>query len=109
MEIFETSRYSFQIDKTPKRFFGVKERLNYKYPVAYCKIFRSNGEQVHNFHDDERTTSRRYTLDKGVYYAMVKIEFNATFERDYDVTLAVYSPAGCAVVLATRTERQKIG
>ena len=41
VEIFEKQRYSFQIDKTPKRSFGMRVRTEYSYPKAYCKMFEA--------------------------------------------------------------------
>lgn len=109
--IEERNRYSFQIDKTPKRAFSVKERAKYKYPEAYCKIFQGSApfEKIHYFHDDDRLTSRKFTMDKGVYYVIVKINFDPKIEKDYEVTLAIYADSVCRISLATVQEKTKLG
>ncbi len=83
----------------------------YKYPEAYCKIYTGKPEykKIHYFHDDDRLTSRKFTLDKGVYYVMVKIDFDTELETEYEVTLAIYSEAVSRIGLAKVDERKKLG
>jgi hypothetical protein len=91
LKITETARYSLQVDKTPKRTFGTKKSIKYKYPPAVLKVFDNSGKQIHNYSDAERLTSRKYTLKKGVCFVFVLIQFDSNFETEFDVTLAVYA------------------
>jgi len=109
LKIAETARYSLQIDKTPKRTFAIKKRINYKYPLAELKIYEYSGKQMHNYSDSERLTSRKYTLKKGEYFIFVLIHFDKAFETDFDVTLAVYAEHSCIIELASPSDRKKLG
>lgn len=109
MKIAETARYSLQVDKTPKRTFGIKKSVKYKYPLAFLKVYDNSGKKIHNYSDSERLTSRKYTLKKGEYWVFVLIQFDASFETDYDVTLAVYSEHSCTIELASASQRRRIG
>lgn len=48
-------------------------------------------------------------MQKGVYYVLVKIEFNRKYEKEYEVTLAVYGEGAAEVALATGIERMRLG
>jgi hypothetical protein len=65
LKIVETARYSLQVDKTPKRAFAIKKRINYKYPVAEIKLYDYSGKQINNYSDSERLTCCKHTLKKG--------------------------------------------
>jgi hypothetical protein len=51
VETKENGLYSFQVDKTPKRFFTSKKQIGYKYPNAVVKIFNSSEhyKEIHHF------------------------------------------------------------
>ena len=40
----------------------------------------------------------------GVYVAYVKIDFDKKFEKDFEVTLAIYSEFACGIHIASRND-----
>jgi hypothetical protein len=51
-----------------------------------------------------RTLYKKYDLTAGTYVAWVKIRFDPKYEKDFDVTLAVYSEYACGIDIATKKE-----
>ena len=61
------------------------------------------------FSGEDRLVNKKIRLMRGVYYVFVVIQFDAELEKDYDVTLAVYSEGIFSLQLASGKERDVFG
>ena len=105
VEIVENGTYSFQIDKTPERSFTENVQEVYSYPEATLQlgqIVGSSCRRLQGIRSSRRTLFKQYDLTPGVYVAFAKVNFNPTFEKDFEVNLAVYAEYACDIEVAPR-------
>ena len=53
---------------------------------------------------NQRTMFKSYDLMPGTYVVNVKIDFDYEFEKDFEVTLAIYSETACGISVATKND-----
>lgn len=53
------------------------------------------------FQSNARTTFEKYNLKPGTYIVKVHLDFDPSWDKEYDVNLAVYAQFPCIVKLAT--------
>jgi hypothetical protein len=75
--------------------------------LAELEVGRLNGNSVVN---KKGTNSRKRTLyhdidlEAGQYVVFVKVHYDAQFEKDFEVNLAIYAEYPCEIALATASE-----
>jgi hypothetical protein len=93
-----------QVDKTPERSFEDKRQNSYQYPRATVDLgYYQNGsvQKLQGFSSNKRTTFQKYKMKPGIYIAKVVVDYNPSWENEFDVNLAVYAQYPCEVKLAT--------
>ena len=61
------------------------------------------------FSGQERLVYRKLRLRRGIYYVFALIHFDVELEKNYDVTLAVYSLGTFSLQLATEKQKGVFG
>ena len=49
----------------------------------------------------KRTLYYDYDLQPGTYIALVRVHYDKSFEKDFDINLAIYAEFPCAITLAS--------
>ena len=103
IEVGESGTYSFHIDKTPERTYE-RDRCNkFRYPESKLEIRKVDERRVEYLGgtiSSQRTLYKSYDLKPGKYVALAKIAAS-DFEKDREVTLAVYSEFFCRIKCAS--------
>ena len=61
-------------------------------------------QKLQGFQSNARTSFQRYKMNPGIYIVKVIMLFNAQFEKDFDVNLAVYGQYPCLISLSTNQQ-----
>lgn len=72
------------------------------------KITEKSSEMLEGCRNKKRTMYKSYKLLPGEYVAYVKIDFDAKYEEDFEVNLAVYSDFTCGITIATKDDVFKL-
>ena len=59
---------------------------------------------MQGFADSKRTTQKKYRMNPGTYIIKVQMDFDSSYEKDYDVVCAVYAETACKLTLASTME-----
>lgn len=105
--IHKEGNYSFHVDKTPERILEDSRQSAFRYPIAEIEIGRHQGGEVadkKSGNSRRRTLYKDWDLDAGEYIVFVKVHYDAQYEKDYDVNLAIYAEFPCEICLASRDE-----
>ena len=99
--IYEAGNYSFQINQTDSRCYTEEERKVYRYVNSTLKFAKVLGndeyEELEGISETKRTLFKKHYLQPGEYMVWGRIQYNKTYEKDYDLTLAVYADYVCEV------------
>ena len=53
---------------------------------------------------ESRTLYKEYELTPGVYIAFVKMHFDKSYEKEFDINLAVYAEYYCEIDIASHSD-----
>ena len=108
VKILKEGSYSFQINQIPERTYPDKDQESHKYADATIKIGKVLGNGKYQEFEGStsayRTLFQRHTLTPGDYAVWGKIDFNQKWERDYELTLAIYADYVCEIKDITENE-----
>lgn len=110
VEILREGEYSFQINQIPERAFEDKLQDQYNFSMATIIIGKVIGpNQVQWFEGSQsafRTLFKKHTLPPGQYIVFGKIFFQEKWEKDYELTLAIYGDYACKITQPQPYETQ---
>lgn len=108
VEILREGEYSLQINQIPERAFEDKLQDQYSFAMATIIIGRIMGpNQIQWFEGSQsayRTLFKKHILPPGQYIVFGQIFFNEKWEKDYELTLAIYGDYACKITLPQQFE-----
>ena len=110
INVLKKGFYSLHVDKTPERsIIDCSSNDRYIYPVGELGLRKVDGVRsivYQGLISKRRSLFRSYELIPGKYVAFVRIKYNRSQEKDFEVNLAVYSEYACEISIATTEDAQ---
>jgi hypothetical protein len=110
VEILKDGEYSFQVNQIPERAFDDKLQANYNYVQSNIIIGKIIGPGRYQWFEGSqsafRTLFKKHNLTVGQYIIFSKIRFDQKWEKDYEITLAIYGDSPCRINIASPQESQ---
>lgn len=111
VEILKEGEYSLQVNQIPERTFEDKLQENYNYASATLILGRVTGPNQYQWYEGTqsafRTLFKKHRLPPGQYVVFSKIFFDQKYEKDFEVTLAIYGDGPCRITAAQPQELQR--